>query len=96
MVPDAGSHDDKVTEVERQQDREGNVESLKTGTGVKLNEQASLGSKEVQYVRACERTSAVEISESRDQKILAIKMSVAVNQWGRGSDTEKATDLDLA
>lgn len=54
----------------------------KPGKGVKLNERATLGSKK--YIQTRERTSAVEISESRGQKILAIKMSVAVNQQGNG------------
>lgn len=77
--------------MECQQVRKGNVENRKT----KERSETEQASQEVQYIQACKRTSAVEISESRDRKILAFKMSVAVNQQGHGSCTEKATDLDL-
>lgn len=61
-----------------------------------MSKQVTLGSKEVQYIQACEEASAVGISESRDQKALAIRMLAAVNRWGGGRRYGKVTDLDLA
>ena len=43
-----------------------------------------------------ETTYVAEISESRDQKILPSKVSVAVSQWEHESSTEKPSDLDSA
>lgn len=50
----------------------------------------------MQYIQTFDKTFTAEIFDSRDQKILASEMSVAMDQRQHGNSIEKVSDLDLS